>query len=434
MRTFAPPRALALLALAACTGGEPATRAAATGAAAERGPYLYVWAGDADHAVGHHGALPRSAADSAAGHSDFLAVIDADSASPTYGQVIATSPTGFTGTAPHHTELELPAGGRPLFANAYATGKGYLFDVADPSRPRIAATLDSVPGMRTPHSFARLTDGRVVATMQYGDRSAPGDPGGLALFDADGRFVRATSAADAAFPGARVRPYAIDVSRAADRIITTSSPMDEERTADVVQLWRLSDLALLKTIPVPPASTDSLWRYPFEPRFLGDGRTALMNTYYCAFYALSGLDGDAPTMERVLTLDFPRANGCSVPAVVGHWWIMPVSGAREYVVLDVSDPRRPRKASVLATDSTWTPHWIAREPGTDRFVVTSEGTTPGVRVVRFDSTTGRLAWDERFRERPDGPLGVSFDRASWPHGATGRATPHGAVFSRSGGR
>ncbi|MDF2776017.1 MAG: hypothetical protein K0S86_5518, partial [Geminicoccaceae bacterium] len=35
-----------------------------------------------------------------------------------------------------------------------------------------------------------------------------------------------------------------------------------------------------------------------------------------------------------------------------------------------------------------------------------------------------------FREKPDGPLGVSFDRAEWPHGKSGPAQPHGTVFSR----
>jgi hypothetical protein len=243
--------------------------------------------------------------------------------------------------------------------------------------------------------------------------------------------VRATRSADPAFPGARIRTYAVDVAPAVDRVLTTSSPMGDERTADVVQLWRLSDLSLLRTLAVPQPPGDTTGRYPFEVRFLGDGKTALLNTYYCAFYLLSGLDGDAPAIERVLALDFPRSSGCSVPVVVGHWWIMPVTEAREYVVLDVSDPRRPRRAGALAADSSFAPHWIARDPASDRLVMTSEAPSPGVRLARFDSTTGRLTWDERFRETPGGPPGVSFDRAEWPHGGPGRAIPHGAVFSRA---
>lgn len=429
-----PPRprlALALLLLAACRPGGDAPAAVAGG-----GSYLYVFAGIDAH---RHGEGAPAPADSAAAHapagaSDLLAVIDADSLSPTYAQVVATAPVGASGTFPHHTELEMPAGGRALFANSYGAGRVYRFDLADPRRPRVAGTADSVPGLRTPHSFVRLADGNVVATMQFGDRRAKGDPGGLALLDPEGRVVRTSSAADPAHVDPPVRTYSLDVAEAGDRVLTTSSPMDAERTAHVVQLWRLSDLALLKTIPVPPIAGDTTWHYPFEVRFLPDGKSALLNTYYCGFYHLTGLDGDAPAIARVLALDDPRQRGCSVPLLVGRWWIMPVGRSREFLVLDVADPRRPRVASRLASDSSFTPHWVAREPGTGRLVATSEGPDPRVSLLHFDSTSGRLSWDERFRERPGGPRGVGFADRAWPGGARVTARPHGAVFSRPAAR
>ena len=411
-------RGLILLACTAiaCTSGERTTSAKQTAAARS---YLYVFAGDADHG------------DHAAGESDFLAVIDADTASPTYAQVLATTPIGAGGTMPHHTELEMPAGGRSLFANSFMTGRTYLFDFANPLAPRIAGMLDSVPSFRMPHSFARLADGNVLATMQFGDGKTKGDPGGLALFTSEGRFVRAVSSADSSFPGAGIRTYSLDVNPASDRVITTSSPMDTtSTTADVVQLWRLSDLTLLRTISFPRTSSDSTSRYPFEVRFFPDGRSAILNTYNCGFYYLSGLEGAAPAVEPVLALEHPRNIGCGVPLLIGKWWIMPISNAHEFVVFDVSDPRKPRRASTLATDSTFFPHWMSRDAGSDRIVLSAEGKHPSVRMVRFDSTTGTLAWDERFREKPDGPLGVSFDRAEWPHGKSGPAQPHGTVFSR----
>jgi hypothetical protein len=436
MRTSRPALLLPLLALLAllpgCGTDERPDSAAATATAAGDGRYVFVFAGNGRHSTMGAGHAHKSvgAADTVV-DSDFLAVIDTDTTSATYAQVVATAPTGAVGSMPHHIELEMPSGGRPLVASAYGTGRAYLFDLADPKRPRITGTLDTVPGLRTPHSFLRLADGNVLATMQFGEPGAKGRPGGLALFSPEGRLVRSGSSADTAMPGAAIRTYALDVAPSIDRVITTSSPMDTERTADVVQVWRLSDLTLLRTLPVPRTTTDTMWHYPFELRFVGDGKTALVNTYYCAFYALSGLDGDAPVMERVLALEYPRYNGCSVPLVVGRWWIMPVTEAREFVVLDIGDPRRPRVASTLAADSTFSPHWLAREPGGTRLVATSDGPRTSVRLMRFDSTSGRLAWDERFRERRDGPLGVSFERASWPHGAAGRAVPHGAVFSRA---
>lgn len=416
--------------LAGCGGGErPAT---ATTAAAGDGRYLFVFAGVGEHSMAGGGHVHDSTATAdSAGRSDFLAVIDTDTASATYAQVVATAPIGAVGTMPHHIELEMPTGGRALFASAYAAGRAYRFDLTDPTRPRVAGTIDTVPGLRAPHSFVRLADGNVLATMQFsGDTAARGRPGGLALFSPEGRVVRSSSSADSAMPGAAIRTYALDVAPATDRVLTTSSPMDTERTADVVQLWRLSDLSLLRTIAVPPTTTDTMWRYPFELRFLADGKTAMMNTYYCAFYTLSGLDGEAPVMERVLALEYPRYNECGVPLLIGHWWIMPVTKAREFVVLDISDPRRPRVANTFATDSTFLPHWLSRDPASTRLVATSDGKPSSVRLMHFDSTSGRLSWDERFRDRADSSLGVRFERARWPHGASGRAVPHGAVFSR----
>ena len=63
--------------------------------------YLFIWAGD----------------DAKKG-SDFLAVVDADSQSPHYGQVVASVAVPGPGGTPHHTELEMPEDGF-LLANAF---------------------------------------------------------------------------------------------------------------------------------------------------------------------------------------------------------------------------------------------------------------------------------------------------------------------------
>jgi hypothetical protein len=61
---------------------------------AAKGHHLFVWAGD------------RAKAD-----KDFIAVIDADPASPTYGQLLASAATDQTSNNPHHTEYWMPASG-----------------------------------------------------------------------------------------------------------------------------------------------------------------------------------------------------------------------------------------------------------------------------------------------------------------------------------
>ena len=88
----------------------------------------------------------------------------------------------------------------------------------------------------------------MLATVQFGDSSIAGSPGGLAEFGAEGKLVRIGWSRDSAFAGARIRTYGIAVVTKADRAVTTSSPMDNERTANVIQVWRLSDLTLLKLI------------------------------------------------------------------------------------------------------------------------------------------------------------------------------------------
>ena len=53
-----------------------------------------------------------------------------------------------------------------------------------------------------------------------------------------------------------------------------------------------------------------------------------------------------------------------------------------------------------------------------------------VLLAKLDRATGALRLDSAFTtpgaERP----GVDFGREQWPQGPTGRAIPHGAVFSR----
>src|SRR5215510_10071775 len=123
--------------------------------------------------------------------------------------------------------------------------------------------------------------------MQFGDGKRPGNPGGLVEFDPTGKVLRAVSSADSSFPGARIRTNGIELLPAIDRIVTTSMPMDEETTADVVQVWRMSDLHLLHTIAMPIVKRDSLHAMPYDTRVLSDGRTAMLNSYYCGLFRVS---------------------------------------------------------------------------------------------------------------------------------------------------
>jgi hypothetical protein len=89
----------------------------------------------------------------------------------------------------------------------------------------------------------------------------------------------------------------------------------------------------------------------------------------------------------------------------------------------------------LTLDDGQRPHWISLAPDGERIVISGGGETLQTLVLmaRIDRESGRLTLDDTFRDRGAAQPGVSFDRLRWPHGDSGRAIPHGAVFSRDKG-
>src|SRR5438552_3230530 len=173
----------------ACTSGESASTAA------KASQYLFVWAGDG-----------------ARQSSDFLAVIDADTASHSYGHVVASVPVGAVGVMPHHTEYEFPRSGM-LLANGWAAGRTFLFDLRQPTTPKLAAKFDAVGAYSYPHSYVRLPNGHLLATFQGTGRGwAP--PGGLVELDERGTLIRSSSAATPELDTGLVWPYSLAVDSA----------------------------------------------------------------------------------------------------------------------------------------------------------------------------------------------------------------------------
>jgi hypothetical protein len=394
-------------------------------------PYLLVFAGDRDEA-----------------EDDFFAVFDLRPGSPAIGRVVTTVPIGSQASMPHHMEYELPAPGELLFANAHHHELTLLVNVADPLRPVIERTFSPPAPLRFGHDFARLPDGNVIAgflrsdgpSPKPGDALMPGGHGGIAEYSSRGEFIRWASAA-AEGSQDPVRTYAIVPMLDIDRIVTTSAPMMEDHVADVVQVWRYSDFALLHTLQVPPgrdedgAPLPEAARYPFGPRRLPDG-SVLLNSFGCAFSRLSAIDSDAPALVNVYTIwtpAMPEPNttrgACAIPVLVGSYWIMPVGRAQTVVVLDVSQPASPREVSRLDTPADFNPHWLAKDPRSNRLALGAEfGGEQGMYILRFDEATGRLQFDPSIRSR-DGRAGyIDLEAQAWPHGPSGAAWGHAALF------
>src|SRR5579863_4350552 len=116
---------------------------------ARPGHYLFAWTGDA-----------------AKQGNDFLAVIDADPASPSYGHLMTTVVTDQQTKMVYHTEYTMPASGM-LFANDHNAGRTFIFDLRDPLHPKVAASFTDMAGFMHPHSYLRLPNGHVLAALQH---------------------------------------------------------------------------------------------------------------------------------------------------------------------------------------------------------------------------------------------------------------------------
>lgn len=387
--------------------------AAHSPADAKPGHYVFVWTGDPAK-VGN----------------DFLVVIDADPASPTYGKSVTSVATDQTSVNAHHTEYTMPASGM-LFANDHQANRTVIFDLRDPLRPRQVGSFGSLAGFSMPHSFARLPNGNVLATFQYPDHgghmATGAKTGGLVEIDDAGKMVRSASNADPAFADEGLLPYGLAVLPKIDRVIVTNSPMGKDflLTSNTYQLFRLSDLKLLGTYRLDPGPRLNGHISPEEPRIGPDG-AAYVHTLSCGEQRVTGMDGPAPKAK--LVHQYP-GSGCGVPTIVGHYMVQSVPDIHGFIVLDIADGERPVEVSRLVISEVYEPHWTAWDPKSRRLVVTSGRPGDRMYLLKLNDATGELSIDTAFRD-VDGIAGFSFAKRAWPHGWTGEGKPHGAVFSR----
>ena len=409
-----------LIAASLCAGALPASASAAESG---KGHYLFVFTGD-----------QKSAG------KDFLAVIDADPSSPTYGQLVTTVATDQVSTRPHHTEYEMPAGGM-LFANDFDANRTFVFDVRDPAHPKVTTEFSDLAGYAFPHSFLRLPDGNVLASFQYRAGAMPmhgnmmdgatdrggSITGGLVEIDNSGHAIRSAASTDPAFPEAALQPYSLAVLPGIDRVLSTNSAMQNDSLlrSNTAQLWRLSDLKLLKTFRLDPGTQLYAHLSPEEVRVGPDG-AAYIQTLACGIERVSGMETDEPKAQLVHT--FP-GSWCGVPTMAGKFLVEGIPDIHGFIVLDMSDGLHPREVSRLVISPDYAAHWTGLDRATGRIVVTSERPGDRTYLLKLDPATGALAIDTAFRDA-DGTPGFSFASRAWPHGWTGAGRPHGAVFSR----
>ncbi len=401
-------------------------------------PYLFVFAGDQDEK-----------------EPDFMAMMNVDPGSQTRGEPISSASVCHKASMPHHTEYVAPPAGEPIFMNAHHHELSLIVDIQSPKEMMVQKRFSPPGSLRYPHDYKRTPDGtRLVGFLRSEGPSPdptedllPGGHGGIAEYTMDGEFIRSVSAA---VPGLKkaVRPYAFALLPEQDRFLVTSAPMHENSWADVVQIYRYSDFTLLHTLELPVGRLangdvqEGSQRAGFGPRVLDDG-SVFLNSYGCAFYHVTGIDTDKPNVAMVHTLktkpaktdDYIRG-ACGIPVRVGNFWVQPVGAPHAVAVLDISDPTAPKEVFRLKTPRTFNPHWLGKDPHGNRLILGSElGSEQGFFMLRIDEETGALAFDKGFQGKQKGLIlsrkrdgYISFDRPAWPHGETGTAFGHAAIF------
>ena len=166
-----------------------------------------------------------------------------------------------------------------------------------------------------------------------------------------------------------------------------------------------------------------------ELRLLPDQQSVYIHTFKCGLYLLRGADQAEPTTRLVKSFD---GKDCGVPVLTGHYWLQPVPASHALVALDITDPEQPREVSTVAFGDDEEPHWIAIDPTGRRIVLNSGGYAKSNRlfVIDFEPATGKLSIDDRFRDPGSTRPGIDLTSKAWPHGFSGKAQPHGTVFSR----
>lgn len=349
------------------------------------------------------------------GH-DFLATFNIGESN--FGSLEAMVPVPTRSQMAHHTNYEIPRNGM-LFANDFAAAHSYVFDVRNPRDLRIAASFDNAGPYTHPHSFAMLSNGNELVTYQQkgSDDTAAG---ALVEVDAKGHMLRSSDAAD---PNVDpfIRPYSLQVLEDMDRVVTTSADMlPSPHDSSVIQVWRLSDLKLLKTVALPkaPRKVSSVANQDAdEARVLADGKTVVVQTSHCGLFRLRGLEGTNPNAEFIYDYGFRSCPG--VPIVVGNYWVESSMSAHCITALNMRDPSHPLEASHLMLGPDAVPHWLAREPGGNHIVITGFGSLLNrISFATINEETGALSLDKR---------AIEMNR-KWPDGWSGKAVPHAALF------
>jgi DNA-binding beta-propeller fold protein YncE len=186
-----------------------------------------------------------------------------------------------------------------------------------------------------------------------------------------------------------------------------------------------------------------------EPTFFHNQPVAYVATHEGgALYASDSIE--QPSTVFRLVRDFGAGARCGGAAITpdDRFYVAALTGRNRVASFDVSDPFHPRAINSLRFDQDPDPDGSGkpRAGGPSGIAMSADGRrvavtdytvdTPGARLdgdrrvymLRVDTKTGQLRFDDAFRDEHTKEIGVSFDRTKWPHGETGPARPRAVLF------
>jgi selenium binding protein SBP56 len=381
----------------------------------ERQKTLYVWAGD-----------------QARINPDFLAVVNFDENSSSYGNVITTVPLpgpGAAGNEPHHVGLSrngrvLACGG--LLSVLRAQKEIFFFDVSNPRAPRFISAADP-PQSAITDEFYPLENGGFLVTMMGGAGGA--HPGRVAEFNKDLQLV---SEHPQMPPMDGFNPHGISV-RPELNLMVTSDFICPSTTLHVmpggldlrgsVRVWNFRERKILRTVTMPnPSGTIDVKLIPGDEKV----RAYTAGMTDDQLYLIDTRRGTATSV-----FDFSTIAKGGWPQLMrmtndGKRLFISMNTAGKIVMFDTSNPRRPKVLKVLDLGANSGPHYIALTEDEKRLVISDyflneddagKVHAEGDHIVHVAKVTNRdLVLDPRFQ--------LNFNTAF----GTGPARPHGLAF------
>jgi hypothetical protein len=393
---------------------------------------LIVWAGDQAHVS-----------------PDFIAVIDFNQHSPTYGKLLSTVPlTGASaiGNEPHHVGLS--ADGKTLALGGLLSvlrnqDQVFFFDVSRPREPSFIRS-DNPPHASIADEFDPLSNGGFLATFMGSPDGA--NPGRVVEYDANQHFVQAWPLNP---PTDGFDPHGISIDEKHNLFVTsdficplhtlnTTPGAGEVILRGTVRVWNLATRSIVRKIvvgnPGSPAGTIGVQLIPGDPQLraytagMADNKLYLIDTQHGTAtpvfdfspYAVSNF----PIWPQLFKLNH---NGTRLFITLNY-----SGNAGKVVQLDVSNPQQPKVLTVADLGLGSGPHYINLTQDEKRLVVSDyflvEDLVPGGvvdaegdhKVHVFNVTDQSITLDPRFN--------LDFNRDI----STGPARPHGFVFLRAG--